>query len=336
MATEPGLPSVMRTRLAAMKAAEAATATPPAAPATTPAPAGTVKPAATPTPVPAVTATPESQTPTPTPTPDNTVTISRDEFNALQANAGKTQAAERRAETERLQREEIALRLTELEKTSKAVPVAPVSAPALETEPVTFTPEEEKDFAESKDYIAKVVRHEIGKIAPQINAMLAKLDEKIKAVEGTATEAASTVQATNSRTFLAHVKEKVPNLEKIKSHANWGDFLDETHPLVGATYEQLLAHNLKQGNLDAVVGIYKVFSDKYLAGVSDVTAGYAGGAPSGTVETPVAAPAVVKLKQSDRRKASDDYKKGRITWEQLQEVDKKFAEAEKNGMIEFD
>lgn len=323
MAEPSALPTVMRTRLAAMEAAEAANNPP----AVTPVAQTPASPVVAPVDAPAAVSTPAT---------DSTVTISRDEFNDLQANAGKTQAAERRAETERLKSEEMALRLTELEKTSKAVPEPAVSTPALSSETVTFTPEEENDFKDSKEYIAKVVKHEISKLIPRINDLIAKLDEKVKAVEGTATHAVSTVQATNERTFLSQIKEKVPNLAKIKEHKNWGDFLDETHPLLDATYEQLLAHNIKKGNLDAVVKIYKAFTDKYLTDSTDVTAGYAGGAPSGAVQTPVTPGAPVKLKQSDRRKASDDYKKGRITWAQLQEIDKKFTEAEKAGLIEND
>lgn len=288
----------------------------------------------TPTPVASTPATPQAPA---TPTPDSaTITVSRDEFNALQAEAGKTRAAQAQAETERLQREEMAQRLTELEKQSKAVPEPAVSTPALPEEAVTFTPEEEVEFKDSGEFIQKVVRQELNKLAPKLNALIASLEAKIKAVETSATQAVTTVRANTERTFFDQVKNAVPNLDVIKTHKNWPDFLDETDELTGATYEQLLAHNVQKANLSAVKLIYKKFSDKYLGGTDATAAGYAGGQASGAETPPAQAPAVVKLKMSARRKASDDYKKGRISWDQLQEVNKAFDEATKAGNIEYD
>jgi hypothetical protein len=44
---------------------------------------------------------------------------------------------------------------------------------------------------------------------------------------------------------------------------------------------------------------------------------------------------VVKLKFSDRKKASEDYRKGKITKAQLDEVNNKFEEADKIGNVDY-
>ncbi len=305
------LPSAMQARMAALEAEST-----PSGEVTTPA-----TPAATPTPTEVAT----------------TVTITRDEFNELQANAGKARQAQAQAESARLANEEAQHRLTELEKASKSVPAA-TPTPALQEETVTFTEEEEKDFGDSREFITKVVKNEVNKALRSINDLVTELRGEIGSAKTLATTANTTVVQSAERRFFAQVKESVPNLDAIVKHKNWSDFLDHTDELSGATYHQLLGHNIKNENLNAVKKIYQKFSDQYLVG-SDTTvqAGYAGGAPSGgAVQTPVVSGAAVKLKQSDRRKASEDYRKGKITWDNLQEVSKKFDEAEKSGNIEYD
>ncbi|MES2704853.1 MAG: hypothetical protein V4649_19615 [Bacteroidota bacterium] len=314
--TGSALPRAMQVRLDAM---EASNSNPPTEPVTPVAPVTTTEPATPVTPV------------------AETVTISRDEFNTLQANAGKTQAALARAENERLKQEDMSHRLTELEKLSKSVPEPTLPAPAIAVEAVEFTQDEEKEFGDSKEYIAKVVKQQLGAAFAQINALVTELRTEVAAARQTATGAATTVAESTARSFLSQVQAAVPNLQQIKLHKNWGDYLDETDEMSGATYEQLLAHNVKNGKLDQVKNIYKRFEAKYMQGVDTTAAGYNGGAPSGSAtEVPVVPAAQGKLKQSDRRKASEDYRKGKITWDQLQTVNKKFEEADKAGNIDFD
>lgn len=315
---QSALPPAARMRLAALEAAERGDTVPPATP-------------PTPQVVPPV--TPDSSTP-PAPNTEQ-VTITRAEFNELQANAGKTQAALARAETERLRAEEAALRLTELEKTSKATPETP-PAPALPVEDVTFTPDEEKDFGDSREFITKVVKQQLAPLVRQVNDLVAQLRTEVGKATQTAGAAVTTVTQSQERTFFEQVQSAVPNMEGIKAHKNWPDFLEETEELTGATYEVLLAHNVRNKNLKGVKNVYQRFTDKYLKDVttpSAAAAGFAGGVPTGATETPGQAPA--KLKQSDRKKASEDYRKGRITWDELQKVSKAFDEAEKAGNIDY-
>lgn len=322
---QSALPPAARARLAALEAAEA---TPPATPAATPTPQAQ-QPATPATPDPAATPTPQPQ--------GDQVTVSRAEYNELQASQVRERRAQAQADTERLRAEELAHRLTELEKTSKATPDPAVPAPALSVEDVTFTPDEEKDFGDSREFITKVVKQTLAPVMRQLNTLLDGIKQETAKAAQTATTAVSTATRTQERSFFTQVKGSVPELEQIKLHKHWPDFLDEKEPLTGATYEQLLAHNVRTENLTAVTNIYNKFKEKYMAGGANTTAAataaFAGGTP--TAATEPATPAPTKLKQSDRKKASDDYKKGRITWDQLQTISKAFDEAEKNGNIDY-
>lgn len=332
--TPSALPSAARARLAALEAAAGVNNNQPTEPTT---PVGQVT-----TPnagqTPSAPATP--QTPSEPQTPNAaTVTMSREEYNELQATAGKSKKALADLENARLAQEDMAHRLTELEKASKSTP-APAPAPAQPEEPITFTAEEEREFGDSKEFIAKVVKQQLAPHIANLNKLIEAIKGDVETVKTTATQATTTVAQRAEREFFSQVKSAVTNLEDIKRHKNWPDFLQEVNALTGATYETLLAHNIKKENLDGVTAIYKAFSSKYLqpsAATSAVEAGYAGGMPSGGATNPPTTPQTpVKLKQSDRKRASEDYRKGRITWDQLQEINNKFEEADKNGNIDYD
>lgn len=315
------LPGVMQRKLAGLQAAEATTPpanTPPADTPPTPQP-GSV---AAPTPSVAAPAAPSGEG------EGERVTLTRAELNELRAAAERARTADARAEAQADRNEELARRLTELEGAAKAVPVpAAPAAPIVEAE--AFTPEELEAYAESESFIAKVVRKELAKILPAIT-------EEIKAAKDTANNAATSLATQSSRNFFAEVKAKVPNLDAIIKHKHWGEFLDAVEPLSGATYQTLIHHNISNQRVEQLVNIYATFAAKY--GVEQATqpTGYAGAVPSGgAVTPPLEQPKPAKLKISDRKKASEDYRKQRITWAQLEEVNKKFEEADKIGNVDY-
>lgn len=317
------LPRAAQQKLAALQAAETPDNNTPA-------------PVAAPAPAPAASTPAANEPATPA---AGTITLSREEYNDLLANAGKTQKALAQAESAKLAQEEMAHRLTELEKAAKSTPAPAAAAPVLASEDVTFTPDEEKEFGDSREFISKVVRQELGKVIGPLNELLADIRKETQAAAQTATQATTLVAKRAETEFFGKVNAAVPNLAAITKHKNWGDFLDETDDLTGITYEKLLGHNVSRENLKAVTAIYKKFSDKYLGSEGDeVQAGYAGGAnPSGNAAPNASKPAAPeKLKFSDRKRASEDYRKGRITYDQLQEVVTKFNEAEKLGNVDFD
>jgi hypothetical protein len=256
------------------------------------------------------------------------VTLTRAELNELRAAAERAKTADARAEAQADRNEELSRRLTELETSSKAIPTP--AAPVAPIVPdVEFTPEELEAYSESESFIAKVVRKELAKILPSIT-------NDIKAAKDTATNAVTTLNTQSTSRFFAEVKSKVPNLDQLIKHKHWADFLDAEDPVSGATYQTLIQHNVAKLRVDQLVNIYKLFATKY--GVEETTqpTGYTGAIPSGGANNPPPTPPKPeKLKMSDRRKASEDYRKNRITWAQLEEVNKKFEEADKIGNVDY-
>lgn len=328
------LPKAAQARLATLKA-EAAPPTPPAGdPPAGESPAPPVSP-------PAAVSPPSP----PAPVEGERVTLTRAEYDALQANAGRSTTAEGRAEMLRMQLQEQAHRLTELENSSKSGATA-VSPPAgaadsfdnIDTSGISFTEDENTEYGESRAFIQKVVRLEVASVLKDI---LPKISSAVGEARRTAEGLATTVSRTEANSFKADLVKKVGRpLEQIFAHKHWEAYLDEVEPLSQAPMSALLAHAINNKNVEAASNIYKRYIDKYMSGEgnTEAIAGYAGAAPGGGGDgegnKPPAAQAT-KLKLSDRRKANEDYRKGKITYAQLEEVNKKFLEADKAGNVDY-
>lgn len=308
-ATVSALPSVMQKKMVQLEAMNPASV--PATPEPAPAPAAPVAPVA---------ATPEPER----------VTLTREELNDLRASAERATTAQGRADAAAARMEELQKRLTELETAAKASPVPAAPTPAPEA--VNFTPEELEQYGDSQGFIAKVAKREATHV---VDTRLAALEARLNNIEAAANGAVKTVQTHATSTFFEKVQARVPNIQKVIGHKNWADFLDSIEPMTGATYETVLQHNVQNQRLDQVVNIYKLFEGKYMEEVTP-PAGYDGANPSsGAVQVASQPVSGAKLKQSDRMKASVDYRKGVITWEQLEEVNKKFDAADKAGNIDY-
>jgi hypothetical protein len=309
-ATESRLPGVMQKRMQSLQALDNQ---PPASESTTP------------------TALPDAPTATVTPPAGENVQLSREVYNELLAASEKANTAAARADREQMRREEMEHRLTELENAAKAVPVPATPAAPAPVAALELTEDERTEFADSLPLIRKIAAHEADTRNTALRTeLIALINEAINTAKGVET----VVQQTASTAFQAAVREKVPDLRVIIAHKHWADFLDAEEPVSGLTYQQLLAKHLQNKKADGMANVYKIFRDKYMQPAQTPT-GYDGISPSGgAVDVPADSKPAGKLKLSDRKKASDDYKKGKITYAQLQQIDKKFEEAEEAGNID--
>ncbi len=261
------------------------------------------------------------------------VTLTREEYNELKANAGRVATLQGREEIARLELEEARQRLTELENSNKGSPAAPAApaSPAIDVSGIQFTDEENEAYADTRPFIEKVVDL---RVAEQLNRLLPELRSAIDEAKQAAQGAVGEVAKTNQRTFHQSLVARVPNLQKIIRHPQWEAFLDQQEQFSGFTYEQLISHNVAAQNLDRTAKIYETFEREYMKPAQG-TAGYAGASPTGGAEPSGQPQQVQKFKLSDRKKASEDYRKGRITYEQLQQITKKFEQAEKSGNVDY-
>lgn len=240
-----------------------------------------------------------SPTPSPSPAPSLTpvvevpqsqtnVTISREEFNGLQAAEGKAKRAEGRAEALALDVEALNQRLTELADASKSIPTPRRSAPPAAAEgesweptPVSFTDEETKDYGESKSYIAKVVQEVLNTTFPKLMARVDALEDQISGVKSIAEGASKTAGGIQARSYTEKVKAKVPEFDECVNHKYWHDFTESTDPATGDSWSEVIKNMLNKEYVEGMVRVFDTFKQKYGVGKPAAASGYEGGMPSG-------------------------------------------------------
>lgn len=326
------LPSAARQKLVQLQGMD----TPPAP---TPPPADE-PPAPTP-PTPPVD-TPPVDTPPPSDKQGERVTMSREELNDLQAAAGLARGMQARLEESEVRNEALLRRLTELEESHKGTPKSPAPAPssppvapAVELTEATFTEEENEQFGDSREYVEKVATNAAIKV---LRPLLDKLEANFSELRTRTQNTTQTLEQQQKAQFNKELLTAVPNLRELISNKHWVSFLSEVDDLSGYPIERILATHLGNMNAEGAAKVYKRFEAKYIKPLpAQSSAEYAGALPGASAANPPADPGAPKpkLKLSDRSKASKDYIAGRITYEQLQEVNNKFTEAEKAGNVDF-
>jgi len=279
-------------------------------------------------------------TPVPTTGTESQVTISRDEFNELQAAADRVKAAEGRAEALKLDLEAFQGRLTDLEKASKdrLIPVAPEPVtPAFPV--VAFTEKEETEYGESREFIEKVVMQLLAKVLPDtlqaIDTKLAAVEDKLTEVGTVATTARKGLTEVTEEAFTEKVKEKVGNFDEVVNNKYWDAFCDATEPVSGFTYAQCIVRNLQNRNLDGMINVFNVFKTKYEIGKKPNTEGYQGANPSGTTDTPQEPGGKEILKFSDRKALSIKFQRHEINNADYEVERKRFDLADKEGRLDY-
>ena len=258
------------------------------------------------------------------------VTLTRSEFNDLQAARDRGQAEHVAAEAAKLEASEARARLTELESARKET-AKPSSAfdPGYAESDLAASDEDEA-YEESEAFITKVVRREI-------KAAFAKLDmtvaPKIAQVEKLATETATGVSRHQQNTFVGRVHEAVKDVQELVANPHFADFLKSRVPMSTDTFNDAFNEAHAQEDLKTVKDIFDAFRAKYVQAKSG-TAGYNGAAPTAAEIAPVDASKGKRYSLQERQDKSKAYAKGQISWKELQEYKVKFDEAQADGRVD--
>lgn len=262
--------------------------------------------------------------------------ITAKELQSLRDKAEKADQAARRSSMLELELVEAQARLTQLEASAKASATdAPAAAPApssLHIDPgaTDLDPEEEATYGSSQDYINKLTKKQI---ADLVNPQLTALDARLRALEGSAGNQAS-------QAFRDKVKNAIgaDKFEAILVHPKWVKFIDKPMPGAGMKYAEAIGVAHHNAKLDDMTEIFGRFEKQYMHDEgTDEGTGYEGISVVGSSGAqPVTPSTNKKLKMSDRRQASDDFVKGRITQAELNAIKAEFEKANKEDRIEND
>lgn len=276
------------------------------------------------------------------------VTISREEFNELQAAKDKLATAEGRAAAMKDDLEAFQQRLTELESAAKGgsqgVPPAssapPPSSIQVELPHVEITEKEKADFEEDSITLMSKIANNV--FSDRAKALVAKIEEvlgKVGEVEKLSKNAADTTRNISRQSYTEKVAAKVgefSNFEDIVAHKHWKDFTDGVETLTGQTYATLIANNVQNQNVTGMVAIFRKFYDKYMKDEQGRPEGYQGAIPTGESGAELPAGGKEKLKLSDRQALSKKYLNKQITYDEFQEQKKLFDLADAEGRLDYD
>lgn len=290
-----------------------------------------------PAPAPAPAAAPA---PAPSEPVEAKVTISREEFNDLQAAAGKARAAEGRTESLQMDVEALTRRLTELEDGSKGSP-KPAAKPAAavdswEPAQVQYTDDETKDYGESKSFVEKVVQEVLNKNFPKLVARIDAIEEALGGVKSLAEGASKTVSSVRAKTYTDQVRDKVPEFDECTGHKNWRDFTEATDPDTGDTWAELIQRNFAKENVAGMVRVFNKFKEKYGVGKAPIASGYEGAIPgggSGSDEEIDTSPKMLPF--SKRKDAHKQYINKEISYEDYEKIKSEYDAADREGRVDY-
>jgi hypothetical protein len=298
-----------------------------------------------PTPAPAPVAAPAAPAPTPAPAPTepaptgSNVTISRDEFNELQASAGKARAAEGRAETLTMDVEALTRRLTELEDASKGItkPAAqPAAVETWEPTPVQFTDKDNEDYGESKPFVIKVVQEVLNTAFPKLAARIDAIEEALGGVKTIAEGASTAARTVRAKTYTDQIRDKVPEFDECTGHKHWHDFTEATDPDTGHTWAELIQSNFDRENVPGMVRVFNKFKEKYGVGKAPAPTGYEGGIPNGGSGSDDDVPTGPKmLPFSKRKEAHKKYINKEISYEEYEVIKSEYDAADREGRVDY-
>lgn len=226
-------------------------------------------------------------------------------------------------------KDEVRLLKDSLETMKKApAPVVPAAVNLTEEE---LTSEETETYEKAFPVINKLSK----KVAQQmINQVVAPMQEEIRSLKEGNSSVAQTIKDTDERTFYSNVVSRVPDMEKTIQLPEWKDYLSQRVPYTDYTRGQALiaAHGAR--NLDRVSEIFSGFKP----GSPDSIDSLVTPAVNGSQNTAAILQSGGKkpnLKFSERKKASEDMRKGRISKEQFEKIDSMYKRAESENRIDY-
>lgn len=259
----------------------------------------------------------------------------------------RAEAAERRMQLMQLELAEAQARnqgLTAAPEASKSSGTGSVVtealAPQIELGDSEETPDETERFGEAGPYVDK----RINKRMKDVNKALQDLHARLQAVESESRTANTIASKSSSDMFVDKVRSSVPKFDEIIRAKSWIDFGEKTVPMTGMTYKQAVDAAHANRRLADMVDIFKTY--KATLGIkdapgattqsTDADAGYTA-IPTTNTGTQGNPPAQSrKLPISERKTASEDFLKGRITRAEMDVIAAKYKDAELKGNIDYD
>lgn len=219
----------------------------------------------------------------------------------------------------------------ELKALREAPRPAPVtSLPVVDTD--DLTPEQKATYEEAFPVINSLSAKNAKAVASEIVAPLLK---RIEELEGKTEHVQVEIKDQGENAFVNNVRSRVKStgkdMDAIVRTPEWAKYMEQRVPYTSATVGQLLVAAHEARDLERVEEIFGGFNAPTKSDINElVTPAASGGA------APPTTPGAKKiLAISKRRKASEDFRKKRISKEDFAQIEAMYKRAETEGRIDY-
>jgi hypothetical protein len=198
-----------------------------------------------------------------------------------------------------------------------------------------LTPDELGTYGEAKPFVEKVARQVARAELEELRQKVNELTQHIGELNLSSKNVNLSLQNNNQRAFHLQIKSLVPNVDDILRNNEWADYLESKIPYANITMKQALAHAVEAFDVDSAAEIFKNFKPKTKnrAIESMVSPNLSSGGNSSTNRLGEQTKPILKF--SDRKRASNDFVKGKLSREDMRKIDEQFRLAELEGRLDY-
>lgn len=196
---------------------------------------------------------------------------------------------------------------------------------------------EQQTYGEALPVVEKVAKRMMAQQSKAYEDRIAKLEERLAEQSKGITAVASNVQRTRDDDFIGAVQARVADINNLLQSDGWDDFLDQTvSEFATSTFRDELQRAIRTKNVDGVVRIASAYKTGSTYNGPQATT--ASAVPSPTAARRSFSPAgghSVRLKYSERKKASQDFLSKRISPEKFAEIRTMYDKAATEGRVDY-
>lgn len=198
-----------------------------------------------------------------------------------------------------------------------------------------LTPEEQEAYKSAGPFVNKLINKRLKEAK---ESLVEPLRKEIAELKTNSAKFSENLTKTTDDLFYSHVKSRVPDLDEVcnKDNQDWQNFAQNKIPFTGITIFDALKQAHDSRDLSTVVEIIDSFKSKYkqkpndgLSALISPNLGSSGNTSAILKQKPV-------LKWSERKKASEDFRKGRINKNRLDQIDAIYKQAEQENRINYE
>lgn len=222
--------------------------------------------------------------------------------------------------------------LADLKNEIQQLKQAPPPAPVVELPNIPIAELTEEQRARYEDAFPVIETLSARQAKAVTEQIIAPLTKRLEALESSTERVGVEIKDERENAFVNNVRSRVTDMDKIVRTPEWQDYIAKKAPYTSSTIGNLLVAAHQARDLDTVAEIFAGFKRPANDDINDLITPTASGGAAPVNAQP---PAKKILAISHRRKASEDFRKRRISKQDFDRIDAMYKKAESEGRIDY-